>query len=345
MNFFELLPSEKIKLGDVVYKYDTNQRFNTDLLCIADSEEHLNKSKFVKVKTKSINEAEPGDAFVFKRTMDYDSLSSNTRLNPKENETRYITSIDKDKTIRYGLFNEDKYELGVQPKDVSIISTIKVLDIDALLIDKEKIIVSVENSDQLNLLLTSLYANNYKAKDNNPFNKPYLINSKSISFLIRQADKEKKIFGYSTTKYYSDKNYIINKFEDLFPDVFDSNKLYECLETKDDKSSQQNINQTQNKENKMQNLQEIIKQIFGGTDYSKKPKYLVLVYSPDESICAQGSADSLESIEESISSDYRLIGHKVVAYKIKAELESKIPVTVTKIKKKQDTETQEPDDE
>ena len=57
MNFFELLPSEKIKLGDVVYKYNTNQRFNTDLLCIADSEEHLNKSKFVKVKTKSINES------------------------------------------------------------------------------------------------------------------------------------------------------------------------------------------------------------------------------------------------------------------------------------------------
>lgn len=87
----------------------------------------------------------------------------------------------------------------------------------------------------------------------------------------------------------------------------------------------------------MPELQIIVNELFG-SDYEKKPKILLTVYSPDGKEVAQGTADSLEDVQKIVANDYRLIGHKVVVYKINCEIQTEVPVTVTKLKSKKEEE-------
>ena len=86
----------------------------------------------------------------------------------------------------------------------------------------------------------------------------------------------------------------------------------------------------------MKKLQDLINEIFK-SDYENKPKFLVTIYSPDGAEHASATANSIEEIQAAASADYRLVGHKIVAYKIHSEIESAIPVTVTKFKKEKET--------
>ena len=102
-------------------------------------------------------------------------------------------------------------------------------------------------------------------------------------------------------------------------------------------SCQDNVeaNQQTKKENPMK-LQELINQIFK-SDYENKPNFLVTVYEKEGSEFASTTANSLEEIEKAVAADYRLVGYKIVAYKIHTEFESAIPVTKTKLKIEKET--------
>lgn len=87
-------------------------------------------------------------------------------------------------------------------------------------------------------------------------------------------------------------------------------------------------------------FQDIINQIFGVSAYDAKPKFLVTIYKPDGSEYANATADSIETIKEKAATDYRLIGHKIVAYKLHTEITTEITVTITRLK---DEKSKEPE--
>ena len=90
-------------------------------------------------------------------------------------------------------------------------------------------------------------------------------------------------------------------------------------------------NKKQNKEAIMP-FQDIINSIFGVSAYDAKPKFLVTIYKPDGSEYANATADSIETIKQKAATDYRLIGHKIVAYKLHTEITTEIPVVATRLK-------------
>lgn len=93
----------------------------------------------------------------------------------------------------------------------------------------------------------------------------------------------------------------------------------------------------QNKEAIMP-FQDIINSIFGVSAYDAKPKFLVTIYKPDGSEYANATADSIETVKQKAATDYRLIGHKIVAYKLHTEITTEIPVMVTRIKEEKSNE-------
>lgn len=79
-------------------------------------------------------------------------------------------------------------------------------------------------------------------------------------------------------------------------------------------------------------LQQLLDTIFGVSDYEAKPKFIVTVFSNEKEI-ATTTANSVEKIQQTIQSDTRLWGCKLVAYKIHSELQTQVPVTITKFNK------------
>ena len=85
-------------------------------------------------------------------------------------------------------------------------------------------------------------------------------------------------------------------------------------------------------------FQDIINSIFGVSAYDAKPKFLVTIYKPDGSEYANATADSIEDIKQKAATDYRLIGHKIVVYKLHTEITTEIPVMVTRLKEEKSKE-------
>ena len=79
-------------------------------------------------------------------------------------------------------------------------------------------------------------------------------------------------------------------------------------------------------------LQQLLDTIFGVSDYEAKPKFIVTVFNNDKEV-ATTTAESIEEIQQTIQSDTRLWGCKLVAYKIHSELQTQVPVAITKFKK------------
>ena len=93
--------------------------------------------------------------------------------------------------------------------------------------------------------------------------------------------------------------------------------------------------QTTIKEQPMK-LQQLLDTIFGVSDYEAKPKFIVTVFNNDKEV-ATTTAESVEEIQQTIQSDTRLWGCKLVAYKIHSELQTQVPVAITKFKKESNT--------
>ena len=89
--------------------------------------------------------------------------------------------------------------------------------------------------------------------------------------------------------------------------------------------------QTTTKEQPMK-LQQLLDTIFGVSDYEAKPKFIVTVFNNDKEV-GTTTAESIEEIQQTIQSDTRLWGCKLVAYKIHSELQTQVPVAITKFKK------------
>ena len=79
-------------------------------------------------------------------------------------------------------------------------------------------------------------------------------------------------------------------------------------------------------------LQQLLDTIFGVSDYEAKPKFIVTVFNNDKEV-GTTTAESIEEIQQTIQSDTRLWGCKLVAHKIHSELQTQVPVTITKFKK------------
>ena len=79
-------------------------------------------------------------------------------------------------------------------------------------------------------------------------------------------------------------------------------------------------------------LQQLLDIIFGVSDYEAKPKFIVTVFNNDKEV-GTTTAESVEEIQQTIQSDTRLWGCKLVAYKIHSELQTQVPVAITKFKK------------
>ena len=79
-------------------------------------------------------------------------------------------------------------------------------------------------------------------------------------------------------------------------------------------------------------LQQLLDAIFGVSDYEAKPKFIVTVFNNDKEV-GTTTAESVEEIQQTIQSDTRLWECKLVAYKIHSELQTQVPVTITKFKK------------
>ncbi len=91
------------------------------------------------------------------------------------------------------------------------------------------------------------------------------------------------------------------------------------------------LTQTTTKEQPMK-LQQLLDVIFGVSDYEAKPKFIVTVFNNDKEV-GTTTAESVEEIQQTIQSDTRLWGCKLVAYKIHSELQTQVPVAITKFKK------------
>jgi len=135
-----------------------------------------------------------------------------------------------------------------------------------------------------------------------------------------------------------------NKFENQQHIVYRIKETEEIPSISENKELQtlwnsENKIKKQNKEAIMP-FQDIINSIFGISAYDKKPKFLVTIYKPDGSECASATATSIDDIKQKAATDYRLIGHKIVVYKLHTEITAEIPVTITRLK---DEKSKEPE--
>lgn len=92
--------------------------------------------------------------------------------------------------------------------------------------------------------------------------------------------------------------------------------------------------ESQSKENTMNDLQQILSQIFGAekptTDYDKRPQLLVVVYSLDGKKVATSTANSVEQVASEVKRNPQLWGCKVLTYKLNKELFVDVPVSIEK---------------
>lgn len=336
MKTFNFLITEDIKSGDVVYRHTTSNPIKDPIgkITIAGfniKNKHVSKDEvyWCKLKTTDKYNAKPGDFIIFKNNMSYESIENDCKQ-PKAGDIFEITSIDKDFTIRYGLKKSNSTdEYGVQQQDVIIIESIEIPDFDEDLLFNQNTRVlcdTYEKAKNLCIFMhlkgkrwctgtSYLFLTQWHAYKNNTYyctkEGAFGTASDSSDYIIRYEDA---ILNKCSTKTQNQVDPIQEKTESDF----------------EIKIKKQGI--------EMPKLQEIINQIFGTNDYQQKPNYLVVVYTPDGSEYAQGTAETLEQVENTLASDYRLIGHTAVTYKIHKEFTTKIPVVSTKLKVIKDAE-------
>ena len=330
MKTFNFLITEDIQNGDVVYRHTTLNSIKDPIgeitiagVNIKNKRASTDKDFWCKLKTTDKHNAKPGDFIIFKNDMSYVSIEDDSKQ-PKAGDIFEITSIDNDFTIRYGLKKSNSNdEYGVQERDVIIIESIEIPDFDEdLLFNQDTRVLCDTHEKAKNLCIfmqlkgkrwctgrSYLFITQWHVYKNNTY---YC--TKEGAFR-RASDSSDYIIRYEDA--------ILNKCSTKTQDQIDP--IQEKTESDSEiKIKKQGI--------EMQKLQEIINQNFGTNDYQQKPNYLVVVYTPDGSEYAQGTAETLEQVENTLASDYRLIGHTAVTYKIHKEFTTKVPVVATKLK-------------
>ena len=320
MIFYDLDIDAELKTGDIVYRHTSKDKdiFPIGQIGIVDVNINSNlfpapnKEFWVKIKTKNI--AEPGDEIIMLNDVNYGSMPSD--IKPKKGDRFTVISVLKDGTTRYQLFHNGR-EYCVKPHDVAVLSKVEIPDFNEDLLFNHETKVHCDTYEKAVKLLTWLHLKNktwwhggsylYKTIWNKYKHNTYYY-PKEGAF----GDKRKSLMT------------IITPYEDAI--------MYLTQDNKTQNTESDSEIKTKKKEIKMPKLQDLINQIFGGTDYDQKPNYLVIVYAPDGSQHAHGSANSVEEIEQKMKSDYRLIGHTTVAYKISREFTTEIPVISTKLK-------------
>ena len=280
------------------------------------------------IKQIDIKHAEPGDDIIFLRYMDYSESIKPFSGNPKKGQVFTITKIDGN-TIFYGPYSlklKSAKELVVQSEDVIILKTIKndipiqdyIVDIKDTTVSerlelRDVMIYNLQHYDSI------LYENrirdmNYAGHKILKYNK----NSNSWSGALTFQDKP---------------NISCKDFIEKFKKKSDDEKqiIQDCIQPVQIKK--------QNKEAIMP-FQDIINSIFGVSAYDQKPKFLVTIYKPDGSEYASATATSIDDIKQKAATDYRLIGHKIVVYKLHTEITTEIPVVITRLK---DEKSKEPE--
>ena len=320
MIFYDLDIDAELKTGDIVYRHTSKDKdiFPVGQIGIIDVDtkyklfQDPSKDFWVKIKTKEI--AEPGDEIIMlNNDATYAGLPSDMR--PKKGDRFTVTSILKNGIIRYKLFHNGE-EYGIKPHKVAVLSKIEIPDFNEDLLFNHETRIHCDTYEKAVKLLTWLHLKNKTWCNGGSYLKDSHFDNERIYYfpyagrrgLIDSLTEKEHIISYEDAIVYSTQN---NKTQN----------------TESDSGIK-----TQTKEIKMTKLQDLINQIFGGTDYDQKPNYLVIVYAPDGSQHAHGSANSVEEIEQKMKSDYRLIGHTTVAYKISREFTTEIPVVSTKLK-------------
>ena len=102
--------------------------------------------------------------------------------------------------------------------------------------------------------------------------------------------------------------------------------------------------ESQSKETSMNDLQQILSQIFGAekptTDYDKRPQLLVVVYSLDGKKVATTTANSVEQVASEVKRNPQLWGCKVLTYKLNKELFVDVPVSIEKARVASESEAE-----
>lgn len=102
--------------------------------------------------------------------------------------------------------------------------------------------------------------------------------------------------------------------------------------------------ESQSKENTMNDLQQILSQIFGTekptTDYTKRPQLLVVVYSLDGKKVGTTTANSVEQVTSEVKRNPQLWGCKVLTYKLNKELFVDVPVSIEKARVASESEAE-----
>ena len=319
MIFYDLDIDAELKNGDIVYRHTSKDKdiFPIGQIGIVDMKINSNlfpapnKEFWVKIKTKNI--AEPGDKIIMLNDANYGSMSSD--MKPKKGDSFTVISVLKDGTTRYQLFHNGR-EYCVKPHDVAVLSKVEIPDFNEDLLFNHETKIHCDTYKKAVKLLTWLHLKNKTWWLGDSYLKDSYFGNERTYY-----------FPYAGTRgfidYLTEKEHIIS-YEDAIMCSTQDNKTQNTESDSEIK--------TQTKEIKMQKLQDLINQIFGGTDYDQKPNYLVIVYAPDGSQHAHGYANSVEEIEQKMKSDYRLIGHTTVAYKISREFTTEIPVVSTKLK-------------
>ena len=320
MIFYDLDIDAELKTGDIVYRYTSKDKdiFPIGQIGIVDVDIKYNlfpapnKEFWVKIKTKNI--AEPGDEIIMLDDTNYISLPSS--MSPRRGDRFTVTSILEDGTIKYGLTYKGR-EYGIRPCNVAVLSKVEIPDFNKDLLFNHESRIHCDTYEKAVKLLTWLHLKN----------KTWCFGD---SYLRKTAWNTYK----HNTYYYVKEGAFGDKRESLMTIItpYEDAIMYSTQNNKTQNTESDSEIKTQTKEIKMPKLQDLINQIFGGTDYDQKPNYLVIVYAPDGSQHAYGSANSVEEIEQKMKSDYRLIGHTTVAYKISREFTTEIPVVSTKLK-------------
>ena len=320
MIFYDLDIDAELKTGDIVYRHKSKNKDNYPVGQIGIVDVKINSNLFpapnkefwVKIKTKNI--AEPGDEIIMLDDTHYVSIPLGMR--PKQGDRFTVTSVLEDGTILYGLTYKGT-EYGVKPHDVAVLSKVEIPDFNEDLLFNHETRIHCDTYEKAVKLLTWLHLKNKTWCHGGSYLRKTAWNTykHNTYYYVEEG-------AFGDARNYSRKH--ITPYEDAI--------MYSTQDNKTQDTESDSGIKTKKKEIKMPKLQDLINQIFGGTDYDQKPNYLVIVYAPDGSQHAHGSANSVEEIEQKMKSDYRLIGHTTVAYKISREFTTEIPVVSTKLK-------------
>lgn len=330
MKTFNFLITEDIKNGDVVYRHTTLNSIKDPIgeitiagFNIKNKRASKDEAYWCKLKTTDKYNAKPGDFIIFKNDMSYESIENDCKQ-PKAGDVFEITSIDNDFTIRYGLKKSNSTdEYGTQERDVIIIESIEIPDFDEdLLFNQDTRVLCDTYEKAKNLcIFMHLKGKRWCTKTSYLFVTQWHVYKNNTYYCTKEG-----AFGTA-----SDSSDYIIRYEDAILNKC-STKTQDQIDQIQEKTESDYEIKIKKKGIEMPKLQEIINQIFGTNDYQQKPNYLVVVYTPDGSEYAQGTAETLEQVENTLASDYRLIGHTAVTYKIHKEFTTKIPVVSTKLK-------------